>query len=104
MQKRLTLAAITLLCGCSLLSKSPQEVNTRHYTCGTMPLTVQMNNAQQQVSFIMDGKSLTLKQEVSASGTRYSDGTYDFWSTGTTASIARNNKIIVNDCQQQPDR
>nr|WP_024967958.1 MliC family protein [Pantoea sp. IMH] len=90
-----------LLSGCSLLNvQEPQK--TLHYTCGTMPLTVQLDNAQQQVQLILDGKPLTLTQEVAASGTRYSDGTYLFWSKGRDAFIERNDKVIVNDCRLNP--
>ncbi|MEQ4513480.1 MAG: MliC family protein, partial [Pantoea agglomerans] len=41
-------------------------------------------------------------QTVSASGARYSDNTYVFWSKGNGAFIERNDKIVVNDCELQP--
>ncbi|MFS2223100.1 MliC family protein [Pantoea sp. B65] len=104
MKKQLMVAtALLTLSGCGLLSHSPQEQSkTLHYLCGTLPLTVRLNNSLQQVNLIMDGTPLTLKQQPSASGTRYSDGNYVFWSKGDGAFIERNDKIIVNDCQLQP--
>ncbi|SUB16986.1 lysozyme inhibitor [Pantoea agglomerans] len=55
MLKGLTVAAVLLLSGCSLMHKQPPSPQTLHYRCGTMPLTVTLDEAQQQVSFIMDG-------------------------------------------------
>lgn len=102
MLKGLTVAAVVMLSGCSLMHKAPPAPETLHYRCGTLPLTVTLDNAKQQVSFIMDGKPLTLMQTVSASGARYSDGNYVFWSKGNGAFIERNDKIVVNDCELQP--
>jgi len=102
MLKGLTVAVALLLSGCSLMHKQPPAPQTLHYRCGTLPLTVTLDEAQQQVSFIMDGQPLTLKQTVSASGTRYSDGHYAFWSKGNGAFIERNDKVVVNDCELQP--
>ncbi len=100
MKKILPLAL--LLSGCSLMPPKPAPVQTLHYTCGTMPLTVTLDNDKQQVSFIMDGKPLTLTQTLAASGTRYSDDNYVFWSKGDGAFIERNKKVVVNDCLLQP--
>ncbi len=101
MKKPLIVAAtLILLAGCSLRQPA-EEVKTLHYTCGTMPLTVKLNNSKQQVSLILDGAPLTLQQQPAASGTRYSDGHYEFWSKGDGAFIQRNDKIIINDCLLQ---
>lgn len=95
-------AAVLTLAGCGLISHGDRdEVKTLHYRCGTMPLTVKLNNSKQQVNLIMDGTPLTLTQQPAASGTRYSDGNYVFWSKGDGAFIERNDKIVVNDCQLQ---
>lgn len=101
MIKLLSVAAILLLAGCGMMRQQNVEPVTLHYTCGTLPLTVTLDNARQQVSFIMDGQPLTLKQTMSASGARYSDGNYVFWSKGDGAFIERNSKIVVNDCVLQ---
>lgn len=46
----------------------------------------------------MDGNQLTLPHVVSASGARYSDGKYTFWSKGNTAFVERNEQIIIDNC------
>ncbi|GLR09423.1 hypothetical protein COO59_04370 [Mixta theicola] len=99
MRKNLTLLPILLLAGCGLFGKRQQDEQTLHYLCGTLPLTVKI--AQQQAHLIMDGQPLMLTEQVSASGVRYSDGTYSFWSRGDSAFIERNQRVIVNDCQLQ---
>ncbi|MFU9138593.1 MliC family protein [Erwinia tasmaniensis] len=90
---------LVLLSGCSMFYSRPDEQKTLHYTCGTLPLTVVLDNAREEVNLILDGNPVTLKQEVSASGARYSDGTYTFWSKGDEAFIERNDKPIINDCR-----
>lgn len=97
----LLLSSIAVLSGCGMLHKPEQTPQQLRYQCGTLPLTVTQDNAKQQVSFILDGKPLTLVQTVAASGTRYSDGTYVFWSKGNSAFVERNNKIVINDCELQ---
>ena len=99
MRKTLTLTVVLLLSGCGLFGKARSESQTWHYLCGSWPLTVKIE--QQQAHLIMDGQPLTLNEAVSASGTRYSDGTYSFWTKGDSAFIERNQRIIVNDCQLQ---
>lgn len=102
MKQGLIFAAALLLSGCGLMHKQAEAPQTLHYRCGTLPLTVTLDNASEQVSFIMDGQPLTLKRVISASGARYSDGKYVFWSKGETAFIERDDKIVVNDCALQP--
>ncbi|ANC41938.1 MAG: MliC family protein [Hafnia alvei] len=92
-----TAGAMLLLAGCQTAHKEPAP-EPLSYQCGTTPLTVTVDNQKDQVSFIMDGNQLTLPQVVSASGARYSDGKYTFWSKGNTAFIERNDQIIINDC------
>ncbi|PIF22336.1 MULTISPECIES: MliC family protein [Pantoea] len=102
MKKRvIVLTSIAILSGCGMLHKPEQTPQQLHYQCGTLPLTVTQDNAKQQVSFILDGKPLTLTQTEAASGARYSDGTYVFWSKGDSAFVERNNKIVINDCALQ---
>ncbi len=96
------IVAALLLSACSHYQHSREEQpETLHYTCGTLPLTVQLDNAKNEVSLILDGNPVTLKQQVAASGTRYGDGNYVFWSKGDSAFIERNDKIIIDDCQRQ---
>lgn len=99
MKKGLIFGAL-LLSGCSVPPQSTQQdIQTLHYACGTLPLTVQVDNSKEEVSMILDGKQLTLKQQIAASGARYSDGQYVFWSKGNTAFVERNDKVIIDDCQ-----
>lgn len=104
MKKGSVACMLVALSGCSYFQPaSHPPVNTLHYTCGTLPLTVKLDNSKSEVSLILDGQPLVLKQQPAASGTRYSDGHYSFWSKGDSAFIERNDKVIINDCQlQQP--
>lgn len=99
MKQTLLLSTLLLLSGCSYFHSAPEQPKTLHYTCGTLPLTVILDNSREEVNLILDGNPLTLKQQVAASGTRYSDGTYVFWSKGDGAFIERNDKVIINDCR-----
>jgi membrane-bound inhibitor of C-type lysozyme len=55
----------------------------------------------QQVSMVLDGEQLKLKQVEAASGTRYSDGRYTFWSKGNQAFVQRGDNVIIDDCVQK---
>lgn len=96
-----SLAGLTLA-GCSQFShqaESPAE--ELHYQCGTLPLTVTLDKPAQQVSMVLDGEQLKLKQVEAASGTRYSDGRYTFWSKGNQAFVQRGDNVIIDDCVQK---
>ncbi len=98
MINRLTICACVLAAtACSQLNRGTQE-QTLHYQCGTTPLTVRQTASPPQVAFILDGRQLTLDQVKSASGVRYSNGQYTFWSKGNNAFVEREGKIIINDC------
>ncbi|CAM3551811.1 MliC family protein [Rouxiella silvae] len=89
------------LSGCSLMdhNKPAQSDNTvLHYSCGTTPLTVTLDKPAREVSLVLDGIQLHLPQVVAASGTRYSDGHYTFWSKGNAALVQRGDDVIINDC------
>nr|VUD22621.1 lysozyme inhibitor [Salmonella sp. NCTC 7297] len=70
------------------------------------PLTVNVNNPREEVSFVYDNKLLTLKQGISASGARYTDGIYVFWvARGEGATVYKRDRIVLNNCQlQNPKR
>lgn len=87
--------AIFMLSGCSLVQPKNE---TLHYQCGTTKLKVMQDNKQDKVSLVLDGKQLSLPQVRAASGTKYSDGHYTFWSKGNTAFVERDEKVIINDC------
>ncbi|AHG22396.1 lipoprotein [Chania multitudinisentens RB-25] len=96
MKKVLMSAIILLSAGCSHMMQ--QKNQTLHYQCGTTPLTVTLNAKTSTASFLMDGEQLQLKQVAAASGTRYSDGKYVFWSKGQSAWVERHDRVIMSDC------
>ncbi|AHM74146.2 lysozyme inhibitor [Yersinia hibernica] len=91
----LGVSAVFMLSGCSLVQPKSE---TLHYQCGTTKLKVMQDNKQDKVSLILDGKQLNLPQVRAASGAKYSDGRYTFWSKGNTAFVERDEKVIINDC------
>lgn len=100
--KKLLIAAIPfMLAGCSAYNQFIERLNTDtlEYQCDEKPLTVHLNNPRQEVSFIYDNQQRTLKQGISASGARYTDGVYVFWSKGETASVYKRDRIVLNNCQ-----
>lgn len=107
MKKLLVLALPVLLSGCSYYDTFYHSVvdkmntDTLHYVCGDTSLDVQQNNARQEVSFVYKEKLLHLKQGISASGVRYTDGIYVFWSKGDTATLYHHDSVVLGDCQLQ---
>ncbi|CBG88191.1 C-type lysozyme inhibitor [Citrobacter rodentium] len=107
MKKLLLLCLPLMLSGCSVYNQFVErlQTNTLEYQCDEKPLTVKVNNTRQDVSFVYDNKLLTLKQGVSASGARYTDGIYVFWSKGDSATVYKRDRIVLNNCQlQNPQR
>ncbi|WP_160620941.1 MliC family protein [Mixta intestinalis] len=99
MRKTSVLLAMVLLSGCGLNSGQRNTVKVQHYLCGTLPLTIALS--EQQAQFIMDGQPLTLQRQPSSSDTLYANDSWRLRMEGTSASIERNRRIIVADCQQQ---
>ncbi len=93
----LTVLSVLATGACSRLHRGA-DVQVLHYQCGTTPLTVRQNNRLSQVNLILDGKRLTLPQVASASGVRYDNGHYVFWSKGNRAFIERDGRVIMDDC------
>lgn len=107
MKKLLLVCLPLMLTGCSVYNQFVErmQTDTLEYQCDEKPLTVKLNNTRQDVSFIYDNKMLNLKQGVSASGARYTDGIYVFWSKGDTATVYKRDSIVLNNCQlQNPKR
>lgn len=104
MKKAIAALAGIALSGCSLVNPAPtQSANTRlHYQCGTTPLTVTLIKPAKQVDLILDGIQLHLPQVAAASGTKYSDGRYTFWSKGSAALVQRGDDVIIDDCIISP--
>ena len=96
-----------LLAGCSYYNQFVERMHTDtlEYQCEEKPLSVKLNNTRQEASFVYDDKLLTLAQGLSASGARYTDGVYVFWSKGDTATVYKRDRIVLNNCQlQNPQR
>ena len=76
MKKLLLIAVPFLMTGCSVYNQFVErmQTDTLEYRCDEKPLTVKLNNTRQEASFVYDNKLLTLKQGMSASGARYTDG------------------------------
>lgn len=107
MKKLLVLTLPLLLASCSYYDSVVERMNTDtlNYQCDDKPLTVELNNNKQTVHFTYDNDNLTLTQGLSASGTRYTDGVYVFWSKGESATVYRKDTIVLNNCQlQNPQR
>lgn len=107
MKKLLIVALPLMLSGCSAYNQFMErmQTDTLEYQCDEKALTVHLNNPRQQVSFIYDNQQLNLAQGVSASGARYTDGIYVFWSKGNEATVYKRDRIVLNNCQlQNPKR
>ena len=95
MKKLLLIAVPFLMTGCSVYNQFVErmQTDTLEYRC------------DQEASFVYDNKLLTLKQGMSASGARYSDGIYVFWSKGDSATVYKRDRIVLNNCQlENPKR
>ena len=81
MKKLLLICLPVLLTGCSAFNQLVErmQTDTLEYQCDEKPLTVKLNNPRQEVSFVYDNQLLHLKQGISASGARYTDGIYVFF-------------------------
>ncbi|EGT4274543.1 C-type lysozyme inhibitor [Cronobacter sakazakii] len=107
MKKLLVVLLPTLLAGCSYYDAMVERMNTDtlEYRCDEKPLTVSLNKQREQVSFVLDDKMLHLSQGRAASGTRYTDGIYAFWSEGDEATVYHRDNIVLNHCKlQNPKR
>ncbi|MTH48241.1 C-type lysozyme inhibitor [Intestinirhabdus alba] len=103
MKTRLLLCLPLALTGCSLYGQFVERLHTDalEYRCDEKPLTVTLNNTRQEVSFVYDNTLLNLKQGMSASGVRYTDGVYVFWSKGDKATVYKYDRVVLNNCQLQ---
>ena len=107
MKKLLIIILPVLLSGCSAFNQLVErmQTDTLEYQCDEKPLTVKLNNPRQEVSFVYDNQLLHLKQGISTSGARYTDGIYVFWSKGSGGAVYTRDRIVLNNCQlQNPQR
>ena len=106
--KKLLIACVpVLLAGCSTYNQFVDRMNTDtlEYQCEEKPLTVKLNHPRQEVSFVLGNKPLVLTQGLSASGARYTDGIYVFWSKGDSATVYHRDRVVLENCQlQNPQR
>lgn len=105
--KKLAIVCLpALLAGCGTYQQFLERMHTdtQVYQCDEQTLTVKLNHPRQQASFVLDDKRLTLEQGLSASGARYSDGVYVFWSKGDSATVYKRDAIVLNNCQLIPER
>lgn len=105
--KKILLLVPVILSGCSYYHQLVErmDTDTLQYQCDEGPLTVSQNNQRQQVKFNVDDNALTLNQGLSASGVRYTDGVYVFWSKGDSATVYKRDRAVLNNCQlQNPHR
>lgn len=107
MKKLLVAFAPLLLASCSYYNQFVERMHTDslEYRCDEKPLTVKLNNTRQEASFVYDNTLLNLKQGMSASGMRYTDGIYVFWSKGDSATVYKRDRVVLNNCElQNPKR
>ena len=91
MKKLLLICFPLMLSGCSAYNQFVERL--------------QKDTLEYQVNFVYDNKLLNLKQGISASGARYTDGIYVFWSKGDGATVYKRDRIVLNNCQlQNPKR
>lgn len=100
--KKLVLATFAglLLAGCSN-SADFRSGNTQilTYQCGAVPLIVTQSSKQNAVTVILDGQLRTLTPSSAASGAKYDDGEYTFWSKGNSATVMKNDEIMLSNCR-----
>lgn len=102
--KKLLIATIPfMLAGCSYYNTFVErmQTDTLQYQCDEKTLTIKQNSQKNMVNFVYDNEYLSLTQGLSASGARYTDGVYVFWSKGDTATVYRKDQIVLNNCQLQ---
>lgn len=103
MKKLMLGLVLIILVGCNgAKTDNTATESLLHYQCGNQPLDIRLNNSAQQVRVIIDGSEQLLHQVVSASGARYSNAYYTFWSKGDTAMILRGTTVILDDCKLVP--
>ncbi|MCT4705700.1 C-type lysozyme inhibitor [Enterobacteriaceae bacterium H11S18] len=106
MKKLLVATLPMLLAGCSYYNSFVErmQTDTLQYQCDEKPLTVKLNKEKQMVNFVYDDDYLSLTQGLSASGARYTDGVYVFWSKGDSATVYRKDSVVLNNCQLQKSK
>ncbi|MBK5142407.1 MliC family protein [Budviciaceae bacterium BWR-B9] len=99
MKKLLAGVFVIGLVGCTVTTEQRVEGTALSYQCEGQSLAVILNNEKQTVNVIIAGEPQLLHQVVSASGAKYSNSKYSFWSKGDTAMVLKGDDIIINDCK-----
>ncbi|MDU6109359.1 MAG: MliC family protein [Klebsiella pneumoniae] len=79
--KKILIAVVPfMLAGCSYYNQFVErmQTDTLEYQCDQKP-----------------------SEGLSASGARYTDGVYVFWSKGDTATVYKRDRIVLDNCQLQ---
>lgn len=102
--KKLALVLLTssVLAGCGTTSQEPQKEATDDmlaYNCGGQTLSVAINASGDEARVWVGNDMRILRQSVSASGAKYSDDTYTFWSKGDQATLYKGDTVILGDCR-----
>ncbi len=101
MKKLLLICLPVLLTGCSSFNQMVErmQTDTLEYQCDEKPLTVKLNTPRQEVSFVYDNQLLHLKQGISASGARYTDGIYVFCSKCYEETFYKRDRFVLYNFQ-----
>lgn len=106
--KKLLLVALasTMLAGCGMsaseiMMKGEDGPNTFTYQCRSIPLVVTVDQKLAVARVLIDGQVRVLPQIMSASGAKYGDDTYTFWSKGNDAGVYRGETVILDECKLQ---
>ena len=73
---------------------SPSEKIVVKTVAGSQPQTLEVT--------LPDGRTVTLPQDQSASGAKYSNGSVTFWSKGNTALVEEGGELKWRDCVKLP--
>lgn len=105
MKKMLIILLPVLLSGCSYYHhlKSQWQTDTLNYQCDEGLLVVQRDHSERKVTLTADDTLLELTQGLSASGERFTDGVYVFWSNENTAMVYRHDRVIRHNCLLAPE-
>lgn len=79
----------------SLLASQHQVIQ---YNCGSVPLLVTFDNINNRASLLIEGRLRTLPLVEAASGAKYDDGQFTFWSKGNQATVFKGDQILLADC------
>lgn len=108
----ITAAALALpilgLSGCALSPRNATlDTESVSYDCaGGVQIDVvysgKATGMQGAAELVWEGHGFSLKQDVSGSGTRYTDGTLTLFSKGDEAFVEKDGESVLKDCNARP--